>query len=119
MRAAGANTADAGTICSATNIFARAIVRSHRPNLATARKGKPMTPQQEMDKALCDFGGTGDDCEDCNMPIPPGDPVYFFSDGGFESRDGTYVCKMCAINRVCPPMLSEKQIAAMCGGKSR
>jgi hypothetical protein len=55
-----------------------------------------MTKTEFLDGALCDFGGEGEPCEDCDMPIPPGDPVYFFSDGGFESRDGTYVCKDCA-----------------------
>lgn len=72
-----------------------------------------MTPQQEMDKALCDFDGEGVLCEGCNTRFSSGDSVYFFSDGGMESRDGTYVCKMCAINRVCPMPLTERQIAGI------
>lgn len=51
----------------------------------------------DLDKALCDFGGSGEECEECSIPIPPGDPVYFFSDGGYEPRDGAYVCRTCAL----------------------
>ena len=58
------------------------------------------TVESEMTKALCEFGAEGQDCEDCLMPMPPGDAVYFFSDGGMEPRDGTYVCKACATKQI-------------------
>lgn len=58
-----------------------------------------------LEETICTFGAEGEECENCRMPMPPGDPVHFFSDGGWESRDGTYVCQNCA-----------KKIAAeMCG----
>lgn len=55
---------------------------------------------KHLAETLCEFGGEGEDCENCHVPIPPGDPVHFFSGGGYESRDGTYVCKACAVNLI-------------------
>jgi len=46
---------------------------------------------------LCEFTSEGDGCETpgCGI-IPDGQPVYFFSDGGYDSREGTYRCMKCA-----------------------
>lgn len=50
----------------------------------------------EMAKAECEFASDGSfECEKCDLPIPPGDAVFFLSDGGFESRDGSYFCRAC------------------------
>jgi hypothetical protein len=56
-----------------------------------------MTPQEILADALCDeLAVEGDHCEDCREQIPMGQPYYWFSDGGYEPRDGTYVCRACA-----------------------
>lgn len=44
---------------------------------------------------LCEFDD-GDTCENCKAEIPPGQPIYFFSDGGYDCREGTYRCETCA-----------------------
>lgn len=44
----------------------------------------------------CEFVASerdGDRCEECKKTLPEGARVYFFSDGGYESRDGTYTCR--------------------------
>lgn len=43
---------------------------------------------------LCELTSEGDACEvqGCGI-IPDGHPVYFFSDGGYDSREGTYLCR--------------------------
>ena len=52
-------------------------------------------------KAECEFGSDGEtECEVCDLPIPLGDAIYFFSDGGWESRDGEYLCRACAVKRL-------------------
>lgn len=42
-----------------------------------------------------DDGDPLDVCEECNKPIPKGGDIHFLSDGGYEPRDGTYVCEAC------------------------
>lgn len=52
----------------------------------------------DLSKHLCEFkADPGQECEECRSDIPEGGEVYFFSDGGFEPRDGTYVCRSCAV----------------------
>lgn len=43
--------------------------------------------------ALCEF--PLDECEKCGDRTE-GAPTYLFSDGGYEPRDGTYLCEPCA-----------------------
>lgn len=54
----------------------------------------------KLAKHLCEFKAreafNTNFCEECNHIIPEGGDVYFFSDGGYESRDGTYTCRKCA-----------------------
>lgn len=47
--------------------------------------------------ALCEFNL--DECEQCGDE-DKSKPVYFFSDGGWEPRDGTYLCEACARKRL-------------------
>lgn len=51
----------------------------------------------QLAKHRCEFDSEGDfRCDVCPTVIPAGGPVYWFSDGGYEPRDGTYMCQRCA-----------------------
>lgn len=44
---------------------------------------------------ICEFEPTEyDTCEKCNVGNRQ---LYFASDGGYEPRDGTYLCKKCIV----------------------
>ena len=67
---------------------------------------RPMSEAQNIEDEklaphLCEFvAEKGDWCEECKKTIPEGGRVYFFSDGGYEPRDGTYTCRSCAMKIV-------------------
>lgn len=61
----------------------------------------------EISKLRCEFGfREGDDtCDRCQTKQAIGKPMFFLSDGGYEPRDGTYVCRKCAVEFIRPEEL--------------
>lgn len=52
----------------------------------------------DLAKKVCNWDLKEVPCEECHDNQEGGD-CYFFSDGGYEPRDGTYLCKACARKR--------------------
>lgn len=62
-------------------------------------------PPDELDlidadiaKLECTFDLAEVPCEECKA-AQEGEPCHFLSDGGYEPRDGTYLCKACTRKR--------------------
>lgn len=53
------------------------------------------TIHENRQRYVCNFKSEGEKCERCPNHIKRGDAIYFISDGGYESRDGDYVCESC------------------------
>lgn len=64
----------------------------------------PAALDEKLAPHLCEFVASERDnanwCEECHETIPEGGKIYFFSDGGYEPRDGTYTCRACAVKIV-------------------
>lgn len=57
--------------------------------------------KQDMSKRRCDCNLNEIACEKCGDNRAD-EPCYFFSDGGYEPRDGTYLCSSCGLNLLAP-----------------
>ena len=54
------------------------------------------TLTQQLDEMRCSFKAErGEQCEKCREHIGEGSAMFWISDGGMESRDGTYMCEKC------------------------
>lgn len=51
--------------------------------------------EADIDKRRCKFDLSECPCEDCGLDNKDED-VFFWSDGGYEPRDGTYLCRKCS-----------------------
>lgn len=52
----------------------------------------------DISKMLCQWDLKEVPCEECKDDRE-GEDCYFLSDGGYEPRDGTYLCKACTRKR--------------------
>lgn len=71
-------------------------------NASRANRGSSRLIRAGFD--ICEWVADGDDlCSgDCTRGLGLGDQIWFLSDGGYDSREGSYYCRRCAFGLLRP-----------------